>query len=147
MEGPSAITRLPLRSSQMAEASTVWMIHSRTGLDGVKGVVTLEGRAIVFRPAGGRTSETVIPLENIRRVRRALGSPVLELHIQMTNAPPIVAFYFVQPPHLHDPSEGTKLFGRYLSRRKAIGKLRAANAEKREEVELWVAAIEQARPT
>src|SRR5206468_2987692 len=113
---------------------------------GVKGVVTLEGRAVVFRPAGGRTSETVIPLQRVRRVRRALGSPVLELHIEMPNAPSVVAFYFVKPPHLHDRSEGSKLFGRYLSRRRAIGQLRAANAEKREEVELWVAAIEQARP-
>ena len=122
------------------------MIHARTGLDGIKGVLTMEGRAVVFRPAGGRTAETVIPLEHVRRARRALGSPVLELHIQMPKAPPIVAFYFVQPPHLHDPTEGTKLFGRYLSRRKAIGKLRAANATKREEVELWVAAIQRALP-
>jgi hypothetical protein len=114
-------------------------------MDGVKGVLTMEGRAVVFRPAGGRSAETVIPLEHVRRVRRAPGSPVLELRLEMPKAPPIIAFYFVEPPQLFDRSGDPKLFGRYMSRRRAIGKLRAANAQKREEVELWTVAILRAR--
>lgn len=129
----------------MAEASTVWMVHARTTLDGVKGVLSLESRALVFRPEGGRSAETVIPLGDVRRVGRAPGSPVLEVRVAMSGSPSVIGFYFVQPPPLSPPTEGFRLFSRYLARRRAIGKLRAGNAMKRREVQRWVEAVRSAR--
>lgn len=128
----------------MAEATTVWMVHARTPMDGVKGFLSLEDQALVFRPAGGRSAETVIPVADVRRVRRARGSPVLEVEIGIPDAPPIIGFYFVKPPPLTPPSEGYRPFGRYLARRRAIAKLRAGNAERRLDVEAWVEAIKAA---
>jgi len=125
----------------MEEASTVWMVHARTTLDGVKGVLSLEQRALVFRPDGGRSAETVIPLADVRRVRRAPGSPVLEVRVGIGGSPSVIGFYFVQPPPLSPPTEGFRLFSRYLARRRAIVKLRGGNAVKRREVEQWVRAV------
>jgi hypothetical protein len=125
----------------MAEATTVWMVHARTGLEGVKGILALEDRVLVFRPAGGRSAETVIPVDDIRRVRRAPGSPVLEVQTAITGAPPIIGFYFVKPPPLSPPREGYRPFGRFLARRRAIASLRAGNAAHRQDVEIWVEAV------
>jgi hypothetical protein len=125
----------------MTEPTTVWMVHARTTLDGVKGVLSLEDRALVFRPEGGRSAETVIPLSEIRKVGRAPGSPVLEVHPVVPGGPSVIGFYFVQPPSLATPTEGFRLFSRYLARRRAIVKLRGGNAMKRREVEAWVGAV------
>lgn len=125
----------------MADASTVWMVHARTTLDGVKGVLSLEQQALVFRPDGGRSAETVIPLVDVRRVRRAPGSPVLEVRVAIPGSPPVIGFYFVEPPPLAPPTEGFRLFSRYLARRRAIVKLRGGNAMKHRVVEQWVRAV------
>jgi hypothetical protein len=129
----------------MDEATTVWMVHARTGLQGVKGTIALEGGALVFRPTGGRSSETVIPVGEIRRLRRARGSPVMEVEISIAGAPPIIGFYFVKPPPLTAPTEGYRPFGRFLARRRAIASLRAGNAARREDVEVWVDAVRAAQ--
>jgi hypothetical protein len=129
----------------MDEATTVWMVHARTGLEGVKGTIALEGGALVFRPSGGRSSETVIPVGEIRRLRRARGSPVMEVEISIAGAPPIIGFYFVKPPPLTPPTEGYRPFGRFLARRRAIASLRAGNAARREDVEVWVDAVRAAQ--
>jgi len=128
----------------MAEASTVWMVHARTTLDGVKGVLSLEQNALVFRPEGGRSAETVIPLSEIRRIRRAPGSPVLEVRLDLPGGPPVIGFYFIQPPPLSPPTEGFRFLGRYLARRRAIVKLRGGNAMRRREVEDWVRSVKGA---
>jgi len=129
----------------MAESSAVWMVHARTTMDGVRGELSLEDGAVIFRPAGGRSAETVIPTGEIRRVRRARGSPVLELRITVPGGPSVIGFYFVQPPSLAPPTEGFRLFSRYLARRRAIGKLRAGNAVKRQEVERWLQSVREAQ--
>ena len=129
----------------MSKTSEVWMVHARTTLDGVKGVLSLEGRALVFRPDGGRSAETLIPLADLRRVGRAPGSPVLEVRIAISGGPSVIGFYFVQPPPLSPPTEGFRLFSRYLARRRAIVKLRGGNAMKRKEVEAWVQAVRNAQ--
>jgi hypothetical protein len=129
----------------MAEATTVWMVHARTGLEGVKGTIALEDRTLVFRPTGGRSAETVIPVGDIRRVRRAMGSPVMEVQISISGAPPIIGFYFVKPPPLSPPTEGYRPFGRFLAKRRAIATLRAGNAARRQDVEVWVEAVRAAQ--
>jgi hypothetical protein len=123
------------------EPVTVWMVHARTGLAGVKGTLHLEDRVLVFRPAGGRSAETVIPARDVRKVRRAPGSPVLEVETSISGAPPIIGFYFVKPPPLTPPTEGYRPFGRFLARRRAIATLRGGNAAHREDVETWVVAV------
>jgi hypothetical protein len=129
----------------MDEATTVWMVHARTGLQGVKGTIALESGALVFRPTGGRSGETVIPVGEIRRLRRARGSPVMEVEISIAGAPPIIGFYFVKPPPLTPPTEGYRPFGRFLARRRAIATLRAGNAARREDVAVWVDAVRAAQ--
>ena len=104
-------------------------------------MLSLEQRALVFHPDGGRSAETVIPLADVRRVRRAPGSPVLEVRVGIAGSPSVIGFYFVQPPPLSPPTEGFRLFSRYLARRRAIVKLRGGNAVKRREVEQWVRAV------
>jgi len=100
---------------------------------------------LVFRPAGGRSAETVIPVGDVRKVRRAPGSPVLEVETSIPGAPPIIGFYFVKPPPLTPPTEGYRPFGRFLARRRAIASLRAGNAAHREDVEMWVEAVRNAQ--
>lgn len=129
----------------MAEPTTVWMVHARTTLDGVKGTLSLTEGAVLFLPEGGRSAETVIPMADIRRVRRARGSPVLELRVEIGGGPSLIGFYFVRPPSLSPPTEGFRLFSRYLARRRAIAALRAGNAAMGGAVDRWVASLEDAR--
>jgi hypothetical protein len=129
----------------MPEATTVWMVHARTGLEGVKGTLSLEDGVLVFRPAGGRSAQTVLPAAQIRRVRRAPGSPVLEVEIAVKGGPPIIGFYFIKPPPLTPPTEGYRPFGRFLARRRAIASLRAGNTTYREDVGGWVEAVRAAK--
>jgi hypothetical protein len=121
------------------------MVHARTGLEGVKGTLLLEDGVLAFSPAGGRSAETVIPVGDVRKVRRAPGSPVLEVETSIPGAPSIIGFYFVKPPPLTPPTEGYRPFGRFLARRRAIATLRGGNAAHREDVEVWVEAVRSAQ--
>jgi hypothetical protein len=127
-------------------SSTVWMVHARTGSDGIKGSLTLEGRAVVFRPRyGGTGAETVFALEAIRRVRRVMGSPVLELRLKGSEAGPSpVGFYFAQPPSLK-AQEDARLLGRNRAKREAAMTLVQWNAVKKDEVAGWVRNIKAAQ--
>jgi hypothetical protein len=121
------------------------MVSARTGLDGRRGRLQLNDRGLVFRPESDRFGENVFPLADINRVRRARGSPVLEIHVDVHDNPRIVAFYFVKPPPVRLPDDRFRLFPRYSARRAAIAALRKGNAARREEVIGWVQAIERAR--
>src|SRR6266498_3810920 len=73
-----------VRWSSMADrVSTVWMVSARTGLEGRKGQLTLKDRALVFVPESDRYGDSVFMLVDIARVRRARGSPVLEIHLDL----------------------------------------------------------------
>jgi hypothetical protein len=129
----------------MSKASTVWMVSAQTGLEGRKGQLLLEERGLVFQPESNQYGAIAIALSDIRRVRRARGSPVLEIHLDLPDTPRIVAFYFVKPPPMRLPDDSFRLFPRYFARRSAIAALRKGNAMKREEVIEWFEEIEQAR--
>ena len=129
----------------MPQTSTVWMVHRRTSLAGVKGTLTLDDRALVFVPEGGRAGETVLPVASIVRAHRARGTPVLEVRIDVPNAPSVIGFYFVQPPPLAQSGSGVKVLDRFLTKRRAVIKLKVASSAKRDEVDLWVLAIRSAR--
>jgi hypothetical protein len=129
----------------MDEAKPVWMVHARTPFDGVRGVLSVDERAVQCRPDSERLGSTVIPFDRIRKVRRALGSPVLEVEIAISDAPPVIGFYFVKPPTLTQASEGYRPFGRFLTKRKAIAKLRAGNHARKQEVDAWVERLRAGR--
>lgn len=126
-------------------AESVWMVHARTGLQGLQGALVLEERRLVFRPASPRAGEAVFELSNVKRVRRAPASPVLEIHLR-AGFPRVVGFYFVEPPSLTDPELGRfRLRPRkWLARRQAVVKLRQGNALRGAEVDGWVEAIRAA---
>ena len=110
-------------------------------MEGVKGKLTIDEQAVVFVPEGGRASETVLPLGSIDRVRRARGTPVLELAVDLPNAPSMIGFYFIQPPPLAQPGAGLKVVDKFLTKRRAVIKLRVGSTTKRDEVDRWVRAI------
>jgi hypothetical protein len=119
------------------------MVHSGTGLDGLKGVLAMEGPRLVFRPASRTAGEWVFEPSRLRRVRRARWSPVLEIYPTSEEIPPVVAFYFVKPPSLIE-REDVSFLRRRSARKKAMNELRRANAYKKDEVEGWVEAIRAA---
>jgi hypothetical protein len=125
--------------------STVWMVSARTGLEGRKGQLLLKDQTLVFQPESRSYGQSVFRFADVRRVRRAKGSPVLEIHLDLPDSPRIVAFYFVQPPPMRLPDDKFRLFPRYFARRSAIAKLRKGNAMMREEVIEWTEEIERAR--
>jgi hypothetical protein len=129
----------------MPNASTVWMVHARTGITGVKGTLDLEDSVLVFRPEKVGRGDTRIGVERIKRTRRVRGTPILEIYPRSENVPSVVGFYFVEPPKIGTPAVETSTplgsmnpFKRHAGRRAALRKLRLANAQKKEEVQAWV---------
>ena len=94
---------------------------------------------------GGKSAETVLPLRAVAHVKRAVGSPVLEVSVELPNAPKRIGFYFMKPPRLGDKDEGFRLFQRYLAKRRAIGLLRRGNVDRGREVSSWVQRIRAAK--
>jgi hypothetical protein len=125
----------------MPQSSIVWMVHARTSIEGVRGTLSLDGPSLVFVPDGGRAAETILPLGSINRVRRARGTPVLEVAVDLPNAPPIIGFYFIEPPPLAQPGAGLRIFEHFLAKRRAVIKLQVGNTTKRDEVDRWVQSI------
>jgi hypothetical protein len=121
------------------------MVHSRTEMTGVKGTLRLDDKTLVFEPEGGRSSETVLPVSSIVRVHRSLGSPVLEVSVDLPNAPSVIGFYFVQPPPLAQAGSALRVIDKFVTKRRAVIKLKVASSTKRDEVERWVMAIRSAQ--
>jgi hypothetical protein len=125
------------------QGSTVWMVHARTGQNGLKGRLVLEGSMLVFRPDSKKVAETEFRLAEVKRVRGLRFSPVVELRLARPGSPPLVGFYFVKPPSLERP-EGPRPFKKQSVRRRAARELREGNARKREEVAEWVQLLRRA---
>jgi hypothetical protein len=120
--------------------NTVWMFHAATSQEGVKGVLKLEPRGIVFTAPG--QGERAFPFDQIRKVRRVRGSPVLELRLRPAGGPRLVGFYFVQPPSLQ-AQDDSGMFKKRRLRRDAAASLMKLNAVKKGEIQTWVESIEQ----
>jgi len=123
--------------------STVWMIHSGISMEGIKGDLTLELGAVVFTPREGH-GQRMFRLSDIRRAKRVLGSPVLELRLAPTGGPTVVGFYFVQPPSL-EAQRDSRIMQRRRMRREAAISLARLNPVKKSEVSAWVDAIDAAK--
>jgi hypothetical protein len=128
----------------MPKPITVWMVHQRTALAGVKGTISLDDRTLLFVPEGGRAAETVLPVRSIVRAHRARGTPVLEVVVDLPDAPSVIGFYFVEPPALADHGAG-KVLDRFMTKRRAVIRLKVGSTAKREQVDRWVSAIKGAK--
>jgi hypothetical protein len=128
----------------MAErVSTVWMVNARTGIDGWKGELALTEARLVFRPESSHHNRAEFRMADITSVRRARGSPIVEIHLNIPDHPSVVGFYFIEPPPMRLPDTRFRLFPRYFARRSAIGELMKGNAVKSDEVNEWVRRIER----
>lgn len=122
-------------------SSTVWMFHATTSKEGLKGVLTLGSDAISFKGAEQGTRE--FPFDQVRKARRVRGSPVLELVLRPSGGPRLVGFYFVQPPSLQ-AQDDSGMFKKRKLRRDAAFSLMRLNAVKKDEIERWVDAVQEA---
>jgi hypothetical protein len=84
-------------------------------------------------------------VSSIVRVHRSLGSPVLEVSVDLPNAPSVIGFYFVQPPPLAQAGSALRVIDKFVTKRRAVIKLKVASSTKRDEVERWVMAIRSAQ--
>jgi hypothetical protein len=124
------------------EPSEVWLLSRETGQEGWAGMIRLEGDTLVFAPLDGGAPRS-FPLDEIRKVHRVVGSPVLEIKMAPTAEHRLVGFYFIRPPMLHT-EPGARMKKR-SARRKAILTLRVANQSKRDEIREWVVTIRRAK--
>jgi hypothetical protein len=130
--------------SSAARSTTVWMVNKRTGLDGLKGRLSVEDGAVLFRPDRDPGDETAILLSDIRTVRRVLGSPVLEIKLGPGVGQRLMGFYFIKPPSLAPPKDAGMLRRRY-GRKAATERLREWNRVKKQDVAAWVDLIRSAQ--
>ncbi len=143
----------------MIEAATVWAVQLRRGAAReTKGSLAIEANALVFRASDG-SGDYRIPLSDVLKARRVLGSPILIVHYAAHGRRAQTAFYFVQPPPLEPPSSATAVslrsaaplsfspFGR-MTKRKArkvnVGYLSNENRTKKEQVKQWERAVREA---
>jgi hypothetical protein len=122
--------------------SEVWMVSRETGQQGWEGTIRVDGDAVVFAPLDGGAPRS-FPLDEIRRVHRVVGSPVLELKMAPPAQHRLVGFYFIRPPTLNT-EPGARIKKRQ-ARRHAILSLRVANQAKRDEIRDWVVLIRRAK--
>ena len=135
--------------------ATVWEVELRPGgpMDDRKGSLSLEATAVVFEPADG-ASPRRIALTDIRKVRRLRGSPVLLVIHTERGTTARTAYYFAQPPPLHQrtqplPQERLSVLvelrntRRYV-RRHNVGYLGMWNRQKKQLLASWEQAVRAA---
>lgn len=138
----------------MVEATTVWEVELRPGgpMKDRKGSLTLEAAALVFEPADGAPPRR-IGLEEVRKVRRLRGSPVLLVIHSEHGTTARTAYYFAQPPPLHGPQMptlerpsvlATRKNTRRHVRRQNVGYLGMWNRQKKELLASWERAVRAA---
>ncbi len=138
----------------MPEAVTVWVVELSPGLAAQerRGTLSLRSDVIAFVPSDG-SENLLIPLAQVRKVRRLRGSPVLVVAHDAGGRAVRTAFYFVQPPPLEDfrgegPERPAPLGFRKSSRRRArrqnIGYLGTWNRQLKADIEEWEHAIRDA---
>ena len=120
----------------VTEGVTVWAVRLGTLDEGAKGRLELRPAELVF--TAEKAGPTLrIPLAEIRRVRRTLGSPVMVVH----HGKDAVAFYFAQPPRLRFAGESSR---RPRDRMSSIAYLAGRNPTRRDQVKGWVGRVRDA---
>jgi hypothetical protein len=117
-------------------ATRVWAVRLDRADEEYEGTLSLAERELVFESGEGTLR---IPLVEVRRVKRVLGSPILMVERAEESGPARIAFYFSKPPPLADAGKS-----RRRARRQATTYLSLANREKKDRVKEWVSAIDRA---
>jgi hypothetical protein len=146
----------------------VWMVPlGRGSVDDIAGDLELSHDAILFTPRHEGASVR-IPLEDVAKVKRLKGSPVLMVAHLEGAVRVETAFYFVQPPSLsHIVKSGAPsrpdpapiapprlrpfgMGGRKPSKRKSVRNnatyLTAQGTSRKQELQAWVDAIRERLP-
>ena len=119
----------------------------------VKGTLELSDRNLIFTPRDEARSTVRIALDEIAKVKRLRGSPVLMVIRETAAGPQRTAFYFVQPPPmipLHgEPVERGRGLAAFRNpkrqaRRDNISYLGLMNRENKATLKEWVRAVEAA---
>jgi len=133
------------------------MVQLDLGPDDVEGWLALGAQALEFTESVDARKRT-IPLVEIHKVKRIMGSPVLLVHSVEGGARRTTAFYFTKPPALHpeQPAPGTPpptLMGPFArtgqpskrkQRRNNAGYLASATHMVSEDLRAWAPAIRTA---
>ncbi len=136
---------------------TAWAVEleKEARLDDVKGTLRLAEGALVFTPRDEVRAEVRFPLEEITKVRRLRGSPVLMVVRSTPGGERRTAFYFAQPPPIevitgesvHRPqtrSISDLRNPRRKARRQNVSYLGIMNREKKALLSEWVRAVREA---
>jgi hypothetical protein len=118
------------------EPTTVWAARLGSPDEGIKGFLVLETEHVSFTSDLSNV-EIRIPLLDVRRVRRILGSPVMVVEHDGS----VVAFYFAQPPPVITTKQPLE---RRRQRASTVTYLGGTNSEKRKDIKRWVRAIRDA---
>ena len=127
------------------EPVTVWLVSRETGQLGWQGTLTLESETLAFRPEDGGAPR-VYQFDQIRKVHRVLGSPVLESAAR-PDGPAAAGGLLLRPaaePRAVVEEHDAPALQKRTARKRAILTLRAANDRKVEDIRTWVGAIRRA---
>ena len=141
----------------MPKPITVWAVELEKDarLEDVKGTLRLAEEALVFTPRDEARPEARIALDEIAKVRRLRGSPVLMVVRSTPAGERRTAFYFVQPPPIAiitgETVERPKTRSisdlrnpRRKARRQNVSYLGVMNREKKQALSEWVRAVRAA---
>ena len=136
---------------------TVWAVELEKDarLEDIKGTLRLAEGALVFTPRDEGRPEARIPVEEVLKVRRLRGSPVMMVVRSSPDGERRTAFYFVQPPPIgviigeaverpQTRSISDLRNPRRKARRDNVGYLGVMNREKKATLAEWVRAVREA---
>jgi hypothetical protein len=136
---------------------TVWAVELEKDarLEDVKGTLRLAEGALVFTPRDEWRPEARIPMEEVTKVSRLRGSPVLMVVRSSPGGQRRTAFYFVQPPPIgvivgeaierpQSRSISDLRNPRRKARRENVSYLGVLNREKKQTLRAWVRAVRSA---
>lgn len=132
----------------MISPKKMWAVRIGAGMEGAEGTLSLTDVDLEFE-LDEEEGAIRIPLEDIRKVKRVRGSPILLVDTDRSpdgkDQPARFAFYAVEPPSLRPQGRETK--GKV--RRHAIVYLQSANSRHKEDLDGWErelrAAVDAAR--
>jgi hypothetical protein len=136
-------------------AVTVWEVElgKPEGSEEVKGMLELSRRDLIFTPRDETRPTVKIPLDEITKVKRLRGSPVLMVLRETAAGLERTAFYFAQPPPIGairgestERRTGISVFRnpKRQARRDNIGYLGLMNRENKAALKEWVRAVDAA---
>lgn len=141
----------------MPKPVTVWAVELEKDarLEDVKGTLRLAEGALVFTPRDESRPEARIPMEEVMKVSRLRGSPVLMVVRSSPAGQRRTAFYFAQPPPIgvivgeaierpQTRSISDLRNPRRKARRENVSYLGVLNREKKQTLREWVRAVRSA---